>query len=164
MNERRAGPEVIASMVGFLAAIALGLSAGALLAEAGVLVPWWRSLPPQSFLSWYAANASLLFDFYSRVEIASTVLALVAAALYRYHRGGAGGFFIASAALTLTILACFPVYFQPVNASFAAATIEVDQVATELGRWATWHWVRTAIGVGAFALAVLGVRAGAKGG
>jgi len=53
---------------------------------------------------------------------------------------------------------------QPVNASFAAATIALDQVATELGRWATWHWVRTAIGVGAFALAVLGVRAGAKGG
>ena len=162
MSATRTGLDVVAAMVGPLAAIALGLSAGAMLAEGAVLVPWWRSLPPESFLSWYAANASRLFDFFGLIETASAVLAVAAAALFRYQRGGSGRLFIASAVLMLAVLGAFPLYFQQVNASFAAGTIELDRVAAELARWAAWHWVRTAIGSAAFAAAVLAVRAAGR--
>ena len=40
---------LLSSLVG-LAAVALGLSAGAMLAEGAVMVPYWRSLPPDAFL------------------------------------------------------------------------------------------------------------------
>lgn len=160
VTEASARLEVVGSAVGLLAVVALGLAAGAMLAEGAVLVPYWRSLPPASFLAWYAANASLLLDFFGPLEIASAGLAAAAAALYQYHRRPGGGPLVVSAALALAVLATFPLYFRDVNASFAAGTIAHDRVARELAVWGAWHWIRTAIGVGAFAAAMLGVRRG----
>ncbi len=51
MTETRTSLEPVASTAALLAVIALGLSAGAMLTEGAVLVPYWRSLPPDSFLS-----------------------------------------------------------------------------------------------------------------
>jgi len=139
--------------VGYLAAIALGLAAGAVLAEGAVLVPWWRSQPPEAFLAWYAANATRLFAFFGTLEIVATILVVLAAVLVRSR------FFVASALLTVGVLAVFPLYFQDVNASFEQATIAPAAVPAELGRWASWHWLRTAMATAAFAAAALGVGA-----
>ncbi len=147
-----------AAVLGVCAAGALGLSAGALLTEGAVLVPWWRSLPPEAFLDWYATNAARLFNFFGVVEIAAGVLAVAAAALYRFHHGG-GGLFVAAAGLAVAVLSFFPLYFEQVNADFAAGTVELAAVAGELALWAAWHWARTLIGVGAFVAALLAVRA-----
>jgi hypothetical protein len=162
MTEPGRGLDTVAPMLGLLTAVALGLSAGAMLAEGAVLVPWWRSLSPQAFLSWYAANASRLFDFFGPLEIAGALLAVISTATYRYQRGGSGRYFAGAAVLALAVLGAFPIYFQPVNASFEARTIELDRVADELARWAWWHRMRTGIGIAAFAVAVAGVRAGGR--
>ena len=61
------------------AAAALGLAAGALLAEAAVLVLYWRSLEATQFLDWYSAHAGLLFRFFAPLEITAALLALAAA-------------------------------------------------------------------------------------
>lgn len=158
MSKTRTSLDAVASAIGLLAVFALGLSAGAMLTEGAVLVPYWRALPPEAFLNWYAANASLLFTFFGPLEIASAVLAVAAAALHGYGRRPGRSLLIVSAVLTLAVLAAFPLYFQDVNARFAAGTIARDSVATELTRWAWWHWLRTAIGASAFVVAILGVR------
>ena len=136
--------------VALLATLALGLAAGAVLAEGAVLVPWWRSLPPEAFLTWYAANASRLFWFFGTLEMVSAALVVAAAVLVRSR------LFVAAALLTAGVLAVFPLYFQAVNASFEAATIAPGDVAAELGRWASWHWLRTVMAIAAFAAAVGG--------
>lgn len=140
------------SAAAVLATLALGLTAGALLAEAAVLIPWWRSLPPGDFLAWYAANTSRLFYFFGPLEMACAVLLIVAAVRVR-------GWFIAAAALSLAVLAMFPLYFERANTSFETGTIAPAHVPAELARYAGWHWLRTAIGTAAFAAAVLGLRA-----
>jgi uncharacterized membrane protein len=60
----------------------------------------------------------------------------------------------------LAILLSFGLYFKKANASFAAATIDLREVSSELRRWARWHWVRTLLAVVAFMLTILasGVR------
>jgi hypothetical protein len=141
-----------------LAAVALGLSAGAMLAEGAVMVPYWRSLAPDTFLRWYAENGSRLLAFFGPLEIAGAVLALAAAALSGIRRAAGIGLLVVASALALAVLAPFPIYFRDVNASFAAATIAPDQVGEELARWAVWHWFRTVLGIGAFVAAVLAVR------
>jgi hypothetical protein len=143
----------IAGSVALLATLTLGLAAGAVLAEGAVLVPWWRSLPPESFLTWYATNAARLFWFFGTLEMVSAVLVVAAAVLVRSR------LFVAAALLTAGVLAVFPLYFQAVNASFEAATIAPGDVAAELGRWATWHWLRTGMAIAAFAAAVVGFAA-----
>jgi len=136
-----------------LATLALGLAAGAVLAEGAVLVPWWRAQPPEAFLAWYAANASRLFDFFGTLEMVAAVLVILAAVLVR------SASFVAAALLTVGVLAVFPLYFQDVNASFEKATIAPADVPAELGRWAAWHWTRTAMAIAAFAAAAVGLRA-----
>jgi hypothetical protein len=149
----------VATAVDLLAALALGLAAGAMLAEGAVLVPWWRSMRPDAFLGWYADNASRLLDFYGPLEIAGSGLALLAVVLHRYQRGAGGRLFVVSALLSVAVLGAFPLYFQQVNASFEAGTIALERVPGELSRWAAWHWGRTALGIMAFGSAILGVRA-----
>ena len=141
-----------------LSTLALGLSAGAMLTEGAVMVPYWRSLPPDAFLRWYAENAARLLAFFGPLEIAATVLALAAAVLSGVRRAAGIGLLVVAATLALAVLAPFPIYFGDVNASFAAATIAPEQVGEELTRWAAWHWVRTALGLGAFLAALLAVR------
>jgi hypothetical protein len=148
----------IRTAIDLLVVVALGLSAGAMLAEGAVLVPYWRSLPAREFLSWYAVNASRLLEFFGPLEIAAAVFAIVAAVLHYYERRAGRHFLLASTVLALAVLAAFPLYFLDLNASFAAGSIDVDRVAPELARWGWWHGARTAIGVIAFATAVLGIR------
>jgi len=149
----------LATAVGVSAAVALGVAAGAMLAEAGVLVPWWRFLPAEAFLVWYAENASRLLAFYGPLEVVAAALALAAAAL-----GGRGGrpWFVIATTLAVAIL-MFPLYFQHANASFADGSLAPDQVAAALQRWAGWHRARTAMGLVACVAAVVGVRADAGG-
>jgi hypothetical protein len=144
----------LGSAAGVLATLALGVAAGAMLAEGAVLVPWWRSMPPEAFLRWYADNARRLLEFYGPLEIVSATLTLLAAVLH----GPGRRWFVGAALLALAVLAAFPIYFRDVNASFETGAIGVDRVRGELGRWAAWHWGRTMLGVVAFALALMGAR------
>jgi hypothetical protein len=146
------------SIVAPVAAGSLGLTAGALLAEGAVLVPYWRSLEPAAFLEWYATHAELLFRFFAPLEITSTLLAIGSAALTREPLNGTRGLRLASALLAVAVLAAFPIYFAEVNSSFAAGTIPHETLADELTRWASWHWARTLLAIAAFAAALMGLR------
>ena len=145
----------LALAIGFFAVISLGLSAGALLAEAGVLVPFWRSEDPKSFLAWYERHASLLLKFFGPLEAVSGVLVLVSTALAWLGLLPGRALFGASTGLTIAVLASFPLYFKEANARFAAGSLDLAKVAPELERWATWHWARTILATVAFGLAVL---------
>jgi hypothetical protein len=142
-------------MLVLLAVIALGLSAGAVLAEGAVLVPFWRSLQPESFLSWYRQHAALLLRFFGPLEVVAAGLAVVAALVGWVGGDPASGLLVASACLAVLVLVAFPLYFQRVNASFAEATIAPADVGAELRRWAAWHWARVVLAIGAFALAAV---------
>ena len=110
--------------IALIAAVGLGLSAGALLAEGAVLVPFWRSLEPQEFLRWYAGNASLLLRFFGPLEALPALVVVVAAAA-SFYAGAPGGLPLAVASvLAVGVLLTFPLYFKTANESFASGTIE----------------------------------------
>jgi len=140
------------------AVVALGLSAGAMLTEAVVLVSSWRSMAAEEFLAWFRDNDARLVAFYGPLQVTSLALVVVAAGLM----GGAGrrgsAWLILAALLTLIALAFYPLYFRGVNASFAAATISAADVPDALARWASWHWMRTGVGIAAFVAGLLAVR------
>ncbi len=151
--------EVFINATTLLSVLALGLMAGALVAEGAILVRFWRSVPPEVFLSWYKRNAALLQNFFGPLEIAAAVLTIAAAALtWIGHRPGRE-LFAASALFGIAVLAAFPLYFQRANASFATGTIAVVRVAEELRRWSAWHWVRTVLAIIGFACAAAACRA-----
>lgn len=142
----------------YLAAASLGIFAGAMLTEGGVLVPFWRSLAPGDFLRWYAANAGRLLAFFSPITAVSAGLALLAAlaSLWEGHPGR--WWALAAAGLALVAVASFFVYFEQANTSFEKATIAVDAVPAALARWRTWHNARTALSLAALAASLLALR------
>lgn len=146
-----------AAVVGVMAVASLGLSAGALLAEAGVLVPFWRSEDPASFLAWYKKYAGLLLRFFGPLEVASGVLVVAAAALAWSGFLPGRLLFTSSTLLTVAVLLTFPIYFKQANASFESGSIPEESVGDELRRWATWHWARTLVALLAFVLSLLAI-------
>jgi len=149
---------ILCDVLRYLAAASLGIFAGAMLTEAGVLVTFWRSLAPAEFLRWYAANAQRLLAYFSPVTSVSAVLAILAAvaSLWQGHPGR--WYALAAAVLAVVIVASFFVYFEPANASFAAATIALDAVPAELARWSAWHNARTVLSLVALAASLLALR------
>ncbi len=149
----------MATTLVFVAVVVLGLTAGALLAEAAILVPYWRSLPPDTFLEWYRENGALLMRFFAPLEIAATLIPILAA-IANWLSGAPAGWIMASSLLSILVLGTFPLYFKKANASFAEGSIETDRVTAELRRWAHWHQARVVIATAAFVTAILAAAAG----
>jgi prepilin-type processing-associated H-X9-DG protein len=141
-----------------LAALGLGLSAGAMLAEAAVLVPYWRSLPAEQFLRWYGQNADRLVRFFGPLEVIAALLALAAAGSSTWHGAPGSASLWIAAALAVGVLLMFFAYFQSVNAGFADGSVAPADVADHLRRWSTWHWARTLIGVLSFLAALVAIQ------
>ena len=145
---------LVGDLLRYVAAAALGVYAGAMLTEGFVLVPFWRALPPAEFLRWYAANDRRLVGFFGPVTSAAGVTALAAAgvSLWEGHPGRWPA--VVAAVLMLVSVAAYFVYFERVNARFAAAAIPVDDVGAELARWNAWHTMRTVLSGVALAAAL----------
>jgi hypothetical protein len=138
-------------------AVALGLFAGAMLTEGCVLVPWWRSLDPAEFFAWYAANDRRLVRFFGPLTAAAALLALSAAAASIAVGDVGRGAATLAAGLMVVAVVMFPLHFQRVNARFATASIRPDELPGALRRWEKWHWLRTALAIGAFGWALMAV-------
>src|SRR5262245_3680439 len=80
---------VISIVLRFLSAASIGIFAGAMLTEAFVLVPYWRSLPPAQFFSWYEANGWRLQSFFGPLTTVTGLLASATAivCLWQGHPG-----------------------------------------------------------------------------
>ncbi len=144
----------VSTLVSFVTVVILGLSAGAMLTEAVVLVQFWHSLSPSEFLKWFAENEAALVPFFGSLQTGSVILILATTALFWFqdHRGKYLS--ALSTLLVVAVIIIFFLYFQKANASFVTASVALDDVKNELSRWAFWQWIRTALGIGAFASAI----------
>jgi len=137
-----------------LSAAALGIFFGSQLTEGVVLVPYWRALPPQQFLQWYAANDRRLLGYFGPLTTVTALLAIAAALVTWWEGGAARMAALVPAIVMITIVAGFVVYFDAANKRFAAATIAPAAVPGELARWSALHWTRTVLAGIAFAAAL----------
>jgi hypothetical protein len=106
----------VCSVLQILSAAVWGIFAGAQLAEACLLVPYWQSLAPAAFHVWYVANDRRLVAFFAPLTIAVTLvpiaLAIVATAAGHPVRAIA----VLCAAVGLAVIGGFFVYFKEANA------------------------------------------------
>lgn len=139
-------------------ALVLGLSAGAMLAEAVVLVNVWRAISPDEFLAWYHRHHHELVQFYSPLQIAATVTAIIAAIWFRLAYGRVSRSWLAAAGAAVGVLVLFFVYFKSANAAFLSADVDPAQIPAMLTTWGAWQWFRTAVGITAAACAIVAAR------
>ena len=120
-----------------------------------MLVPFWRSAAPESFLAWYRRHAGLLLRFFGPLEVISGILVVAATGFAWAELLPGKTLFTASTALTVGVIASFPLYFRKANSDFAAGSIPTANVESELARCATWHWARTGAAIAAFLVAAI---------
>jgi uncharacterized membrane protein len=142
-------------MLGVAAVIVLGVMSGALIAEAAILVPYWRRLPPDEFISWYQANDKQLLRFFGPLEIVAVVVTAAACGNRWLVTAAPPAILLVATVLSLLVLAVFPLYFKAANASFSEGSIEPSSVPFELQRWARWHAARVVASTAAFVLAAI---------
>ena len=144
-----------AELLQLLTSLILGLFVGSLLTEGMILVPYWRSLNPETFLALHGKLGPRLFRYFAPLTVASTLIPAVAF-VYCFWVGAESRTYSAIvAAIQFAILGIFFYYFKSANASFASGSVGVDGLPAELSRWANWHWFRTSMGLIAFALSLI---------
>ena len=82
--------------------------------------------------------------------------AVALAAIAAIANGGENLAWMLTAAMCLSALAIFFVYFKKANESFANHSLEDEDLAQELTRWALWHWMRTILIIIAFGASIAG--------
>ncbi|MCR9141836.1 MAG: hypothetical protein NXI24_06260 [bacterium] len=129
-------------------ALILSLSAGAMWAEAVVLVDFWRSMEPAAFVEWYRAYNPMLVAFYKPLQITATVMALALPIVIRLESGRWSPAALTTAVLGVAIIALFFIYFKAANAEFLSADPELAaRIPALLESWSAWQWLRTGTGV-----------------
>ena len=125
--------------------------AGVMLSIGVTLGGYWRSLPTQDFLDWFAANN----QFVSRsipIVFMPTFLALIGSV---WLSGGQPElkYWLLSAACILVVAVLTFAFFVPTNTAFASGTMDEAAGTAKLNQWLSIHYFRIGFG---FAAAVFG--------
>lgn len=148
---------VVNQFLPLLAALSLGLLAGALLAEDQLLVPYWRTLPADTFYALHPTFGPLLYRFYAPLTAAAptaAVLAMLQALLTAGAFGWRGVFAMAAAILALSLLVIYAVFFRAANDAFARHAVPAADLPQALARWAAWHRARVYVVIIAFVMSL----------
>ena len=140
-----------------LSAGAIGLLVGALLAEGSLLVPYWRSLPSDTFYALHKDYGPRLYRFFAPLTITPTLLIVAAAGASMWTSDSGRWPTVVASILYLSVIGTYVGYFRQANARLAAASLSANELSAELARWATWHRARVVLGMLAFGTALVGV-------
>ncbi len=130
-----------------VSAMCSGLLAGALLAEACVLVPYWRKMTPDDFLELHHTMAPSLFRFFAPITVAGTVIPLLTLSAALLVGSPTTPWWAVSAVAGVSMLVIYFGYFKHANEKFETGTIHNNELRAELSKWASWHNLRTIISV-----------------
>jgi len=149
---------MIIEVLQLISSLALGLLVGSLLAEAMILVPYWRSMEPKEFLSLHSTLGPRLFLYFAPLTILATIFPVLAAVVPVILGATFHWLSLVPAIITLLMLAIYMGYFKGANDSFKSGSVGVEGLSEELTKWAKWHWIRVALGVVAFLTSLLVIR------
>lgn len=141
-----------------LAAGSLGLLAGALLAEDRLLVPYWRTLPAETFYALHPTYGPVLYRFFAPLTLAAPPAAILAAVQVTLQAGSLAPralSAIGAAVLTCSLVAIYLAFFKAANEAFLRKAVSTEELPAALARWAAWHRARVIVCLSAFGLSLV---------
>jgi hypothetical protein len=141
-----------------LAAMSLGLLAGALLAEDRLLLPYWRTLSAETFYELHPTYGPLLYRFFAPLTMAAPLAAVLSAVQVVVQSGGLDPrslAAIAAAVLTCGLVVIYLVFFKSANEAFERHAVAESDLPMALARWARWHRARVLVSLAAFGFSVV---------
>lgn len=128
----------------------LGIFFGTQLAEAVLIVPYWKELPPDDFFALYNTYGKSLYQFYAPITIAATIFPTATFVHGLLTKSKPGILMWLMFSFTLLFFSMYSIYFKEANLSFAERTISNESLSSELIKWGNWHWARVFCEAAAF--------------
>jgi hypothetical protein len=125
-----------------LSTCTLGFFLGTQVAEAALIVPYWKELSPDDFFVFYKAYGKKLHQFYAPLTIAATILPIATFIHSLFGKSKADLLTWLMTVFAVLFFATFFLYFKEANISFTERTISNEALAQELIKWGMWHWGR----------------------
>jgi hypothetical protein len=115
-----------------------------------VFVSFWKSLPPSDFQSWFASYSHLIGRL--MIPLGAASVAAAAATLVACWSGSwtRRRWLLVAALSAIGVMVTYPIFFAGANESFVRGGLSNSAAQSLLDRWATWHWIRTGLGVVGF--------------
>ena len=133
----------------------LGIFLGTQICEGALLVPYWKSLPPQNFFRLHKTYGKKIHQFFAPLTIAATFIPLITAGYSLYVRSNKPEIMVGMATFCLLFFATYFLYFKRANHSFATQSLSDAELPQELRRWGNWHWGRVGLEFIAFGLGLV---------
>jgi hypothetical protein len=143
---------VLASTLIVLTCLVLGLLAGGMLVIGISLASFWKSLSPSDFQAWFASHSHLIGRLMIPLGVGSVIGSV--ASLGANWRGPGRSWHLIAALSAIGVMVTYPVFFAGTNAAFERGGLPDREVRLLLGRWETWHWIRTGFGALGFIAAL----------
>ncbi len=121
---------------------ALGVFLGAQLAEAVLIVPYWKGLSADSFFIFFKNYGQSLYEFYAPLTIAATIFPTVTFVYSLLVKSKTDILMWLLLVFTILFFAMYFIYFKDANLSFAQRTISDQALSNELVKWGNLHWTR----------------------
>jgi Domain of unknown function (DUF1772) len=133
-----------------LSTCTLGIFLGTQVAEAALIVPYWKELSADDFFSFYKTYGKNLHQFYAPLTIAATILPIATFIYSLFDKSKVDLLMLIMTVFTVLFFATFFLYFKEANISFTERTISNETLPGELIKWGKWHWGRVACEAVAF--------------
>lgn len=120
----------------------LGIFLGTQLAEAALIVPYWKGLSPDDFFTFYKTYGNKLHQFYSPLTIAATIFPIIALVWSLLTKQKIDFLLWIIVVFALMFFSTYFLYFKEANLSFTERIITNEILPYKLKEWANWHWGR----------------------
>ena len=126
---------------------------GSQITEGALLVPYWQSLTPEAFYSYYNDFGPGIGQFYTVLTILAAIIP-VALAFYFFRTHSSGKWYaVISSILAVILVSFYYLYFAGTNELFYQSALSQQELQDVLVNWGRVHWCRVVIEL--FSLAFL---------
>lgn len=133
----------------------LGLFLGTQLAEAYLLVPYWKSMSADDFFNLHKTYGKKIHRFFAPLTIAATFIPLATTIFNFLNQIGNTILLFLMAFSIISFFSTYFLYFKKANKSFADRSLSDKDLPFELEKWGNWHWTRIYFEIAAFICSLL---------
>jgi len=144
----------VASTLMMLTCLVLGLLAGGMLVIGVSFVSFWKSLSPSDFQAWFASYSHLIGRLMIPVGAGSIAASVATLGVCWSGPATRRRWLLIAALSTIGVMVTYPIFFAGTNETFVRGGLSDSAVRSLLDRWATWHWIRTGLGIVGFVAAL----------